>query len=59
MPMTAEVAKSFGVQTNTTGLMVAIKPSADAIAKFKSGEYTPFSIAGIGEREAVKSAGAS
>lgn len=56
MPLTAEVAKSFGIQTDTTGLMVAIKPSADVFAKFKSGEYTGFSIAGIGERIEVKSA---
>lgn len=56
MPLTAEVAKSFGIQADTTGLMVAIKPSADVFAKFKSGEYTGFSIAGIGEREAVKAA---
>lgn len=56
MPLTAEVAKSFGIQTDTTGLMVAIRPSADVFAKFKSGEYTGFSIAGIGERETVKAA---
>src|SRR5690606_34325371 len=44
-------------QTDTTGLMVAIKPSPDVLAKFKSGEYTGLSIAGIGERIEVKSAG--
>lgn len=54
MPLTAEVAKSFGIETDTTGLMVAIKPSPDVFAKFKSGEYTGFSIAGIGEREQVE-----
>lgn len=56
MPLTAEVAKSFGIETDTTGLMVAIKPSPEVFAKFKSGEYTGFSIAGIGERIEVKSA---
>src|SRR5690606_12092775 len=56
MPLTAEVAKSFGIQTDTTGLMVAIKPSPEVFAKFKTGEYTGFSIAGIGERIEVKSA---
>lgn len=56
MPLTAEVAKSFGIQTDTTGLMVAIKPSPEVFAKFKAGEYTGFSIAGIGERLEVKSA---
>lgn len=54
MPLTAEVAKSFDIQTDTTGLMVAIKPSAEVFAKFKSGEYTGFSIAGVGEREPVE-----
>lgn len=57
MPMTAEVAKAFGIDTKTTGLMVAIKPSPDVFAKFKSGEYTGFSIAGVGEREEVAKAG--
>jgi hypothetical protein len=56
MPMTAEVAKAFGITTDTTGLMVAIRPSPEVFAKFKSGEYTGFSIAGIGERVEVKRA---
>ena len=54
MPMTPEIAKAFGVVTKTTGLMVALKPSPDVYAKFKSGEYTGVSIAGLGERQAVK-----
>jgi Putative phage serine protease XkdF len=53
MPLTAEIAKSFGIQTDTTGLMVAIKPSAAVLQKFKSGELTGFSIAGAGERVLV------
>jgi hypothetical protein len=53
MPLTAEIAKAFGVLTDTTGLMVAIKPSASALLKFKSGEYSGFSIAGAGERVAI------
>jgi len=54
MPMTPEVAKAFGVQTDTYGLMIAVRPSPEVLAKFKSGEFTGFSIAGIGERETVK-----
>lgn len=55
-PLTAEVAKSFGIETDTTGLMIAVRPSPEVFAKFKSGELTGWSIDGIGEREAVKSA---
>ncbi len=47
MPMTADVAKSFGVETKTTGLMIAMKPSdPEILAKFASGEYSGFSIGG-------------
>ena len=56
MPMTPEIAKAFGVVTKTTGLMVALKPSPEVYAKFKSGEYTGVSIAGLGERQAIKAA---
>lgn len=59
MPMTPEIAKAFGVETDTTGLMVALKPSPDVLAKFKSGEYAAVSIAGIGERVAEKRAAIS
>ena len=46
-PMTGEIAKSFGIKTDTTGLMIAIKPeSKEMLAKFESGEYTGFSIGG-------------
>lgn len=57
MPLTAEVAKAFGIDTKTTGLMVGLKPSADVFAKFKSGEYTGVSIEGIGQRTKVASGG--
>lgn len=44
-PMTSELAKAYGITTDRTGLMVAMKPTDDAIrAKFRSGEYTGFSI---------------
>lgn len=46
-PMTADVAKAFGVVTNRTGLMVALRPSDDAMLdKFRDGTYTGFSIGG-------------
>ncbi len=46
-PMTTEVAKSFGIETQTTGLMIAMKPDdPDILGKFASGEYTGFSIGG-------------
>lgn len=46
-PMTAEIAKSFGIETKTTGLMIAVKPEdEETLAKFESGEYTGFSIGG-------------
>lgn len=45
-PLTGDVAKSMGIECNKTGLMIAMKPSAGVLAKFKSGEYTGFSIGG-------------
>ena len=45
-PMTADVAKAFGVETKTTGLMVAIKPDDAMLEKFRTGELTGFSIGG-------------
>jgi hypothetical protein len=54
MPMTKEIASSFGIQTERTGLMIAIKVSGEQLAKLKSGEYTGVSIAGLGTREPVE-----
>ena len=46
-PLTSEVAKSFGIETQDTGLLIAMKPdSKDVLQKFASGEYTGFSIGG-------------
>lgn len=45
-PLTEEVKKSFGIECEHTGLMVAVKPEGDMLAKFKSGEFTGFSIGG-------------
>ena len=46
-PMTAEIAKAFGIEIQKTGLMIAMRPSADMLSKFKSGELTGFSIGGL------------
>ena len=45
-PMTADVAKAFGIETTTTGWMVAMQPDAPMLEKFRSGELTGFSIGG-------------
>lgn len=46
-PMTADIAKAYGLTTAKTGLMIAVKPATDEVmAKFKSGEYSGFSIGG-------------
>jgi len=45
-PMTADIAKAFGIETGRTGLMIAIKPSPDMLQKFKDGTLTGFSIGG-------------
>lgn len=54
-PLTLEIAKALGFETiKKTGLIVGIRPSAAVYAKFKSGEYTGFSIGGYrGEDEAA------
>jgi hypothetical protein len=47
-PLTTEIAKAMGLgEPARTGLMVAMKPdSAEVLEKFRSGEYTGFSIGG-------------
>jgi len=45
-PLTTDIAKSLGITTKRTGLLVAIKPSPDVLKKFADGEYTGFSIGG-------------
>ena len=47
-PMTEDIAKAFGILTQRTGLMIAIKPeSQDMLEKFQLGEFTGFSIGGV------------
>lgn len=46
-PMTTEIAKSFSIKTDKTGLMIAMKPKKkETLEKFANGEYTGFSIGG-------------
>lgn len=44
--MTEEIAKSMGMTTTKTGLMVQYHPTPEVLAKFKDGTYTGFSIEG-------------
>jgi hypothetical protein len=47
-PLTSDIAKAFDLETKTTGLMIAMKPdSEETLNKFKSGEFTGFSIGGF------------
>lgn len=45
MPITDDIRK-YIIENDCTGLFIGMKPSADVLAKFKSGEYTGFSIGG-------------
>ncbi len=48
-PVTTEIAKAFDIPTAKTGLIIGMKPNDDGVlAKFRSGEYTGFSIGGSG-----------
>lgn len=47
-PVTEETEKAFGRPApDQTGLMFCAKPPADVLEKFRSGEYTGFSIGGV------------
>lgn len=45
-PLTTEIAKAFDITTKKTGLLIAMEPDAEMLAKFDSGEYKGFSIGG-------------
>lgn len=45
-PMTTEIAKAFGIESKQTGLLIAMKPTPDVLAKYQDGTYTGFSIGG-------------
>ena len=52
-PMTRAIAKQLDFQGTTYGMLVGIQPSADGLEKFKSGEYTGFSIGGTRVAEEI------
>lgn len=52
-PLMPEVNDALGIKSDVVGLAVAVKPSPETYARFKSGELTGFSIAGIGERSPI------
>jgi hypothetical protein len=45
-PLTSEVAKALGIVTKQTGLLIGMAPGPAILEKYKSGEYTGFSIGG-------------
>lgn len=45
-PLTEDIAKSLGIETKTTGLLIGMKPSPEVFGKFADGTYTGFSIGG-------------
>ncbi|UFK26761.1 hypothetical protein [Roseobacter phage RDJL6] len=45
-PMTEDIAKAFGLEVKKTGLLIAVRPDADMLAKFRDGTYSGFSIGG-------------
>lgn len=45
-PLTPDIAKSMGIESDIYGWMVGVQPEPAALKKFESGEYTGFSIEG-------------
>jgi len=46
-PLTTDIAKAMGINTRTTGLMIAMKPSTpELLSKYENGVYKGFSIGG-------------
>lgn len=45
-PLTAEVQKVYGIDCDREGWMIAAAPPEHILEKFRSGEYTGFSIGG-------------
>ena len=45
-PMTTDIAKSLGITTERTGLLIGMKPDAAMLSKFRDGDLTGFSIGG-------------
>ena len=45
-PLLSDIAKSLDIVTPKTGLLIAMRPSPEVFEKFRSGDYTGFSIGG-------------
>lgn len=45
-PLTSDIASALEITTKQTGLLIAMRPAEGMLAKFKSGEFTGFSIGG-------------
>jgi len=52
-PLTSDIAKSLKIETEQTGLLIAMKPSPEVFGKFKDGTYTGFSIGGSRGKDEV------
>lgn len=52
-PMTEDIAKSLGIESPKSGLLIGMRPGKRVLAKFISGEYTGFSIGGRASYEDV------
>lgn len=48
LPVTEELAKALEWDIKKTGLVIALKPTADVLALYKSGARTGFSMGGTG-----------
>ena len=46
-PLTTEIAKSLGIETSRTGLLIGQQVDEETFARFESGELRAFSIEGV------------
>ena len=51
LPLTADIAKALDLSFRRTGLLIAMRPNADMLDKFRRGELTGFSIGGARVRD--------
>ncbi len=53
LPISEDVAKALELETSRTGLAMAMRPNDEVLEKFRTGEYTGFSIGGTRIDETV------
>lgn len=46
-PLTSDIAKALDIETQRTGLLIAMKPDAETLKLYANGTYTGFSIGGV------------